>query len=51
MVAFGMLAMTFTLTLLKETIVPDLDRLRPGKLLRNYLEVGTNTRSSQPPSS
>lgn len=44
MVAFGLLAMTFTLTLLKETIVPDLGRLRPGKLLRNYLEVAGNAR-------
>jgi MFS transporter, DHA1 family, multidrug resistance protein len=44
MVAFGLMAMAFTLSLLRETIVPDLGRLRPRQLLRNYLEVAGTAR-------
>lgn len=44
MVAFGLMALGFTLTLLKETIVPDLGRLRPRELARNYLEVACHAR-------
>lgn len=44
MVAFGLMAMAFTLALLQETISPDLGRLRPAKVLRNYLEVAGNAR-------
>jgi DHA1 family bicyclomycin/chloramphenicol resistance-like MFS transporter len=44
MVAFGLMAMAFTLFLLRETIIPDLGRLRPGQLWRNYIEVAGNAR-------
>ncbi|MGL4196358.1 MAG: multidrug effflux MFS transporter [Allorhizobium sp.] len=44
MVAFGLMAMGFTVFLLRETIVPDLGRLRPAQLLKNYLEVAGHPR-------
>lgn len=44
MVAFGLMATTFTLLLLRETITPDLGRLRAGRLVRNYAEVIGNAR-------
>ncbi|WP_377277854.1 multidrug effflux MFS transporter [Rhizobium sp. R86522] len=44
MVGFGAMAVGFTVLLLKETIVPDLGRLRPAQLMRNYLEVARNAR-------
>lgn len=44
MVAFGLMATAFTLLLLRETIIPDMGRLRPGQLLRNYASVIRNTR-------
>lgn len=44
MVAFGLMAMGFTVFLLRETIVPDLGRLRPAQLLTNYLEVAGHPR-------
>jgi DHA1 family purine ribonucleoside efflux pump-like MFS transporter/DHA1 family bicyclomycin/chloramphenicol resistance-like MFS transporter len=44
MVAFGLMAMAFTLLLLRETIVSDMRRLTPGQLLRNYASVIRNTR-------
>jgi DHA1 family bicyclomycin/chloramphenicol resistance-like MFS transporter len=44
MVAFGLMAMAFTLLLLRETIVPDMGRLRTSQLWRNYIEVAGNGR-------
>uniref|UniRef100_A0A7C1T1F7 Bcr/CflA family efflux transporter n=1 Tax=Agrobacterium albertimagni TaxID=147266 RepID=A0A7C1T1F7_9HYPH len=44
MVGFGAMAVGFTVLLLKETIIPDLARLCPRQLLRNYLEVAGNAR-------
>lgn len=44
MVTFGLMAMGFTVFLLRETIVPDLGRLRPAQLLKNYLEVAGHPR-------
>ncbi len=44
MVGFGLLALTFTLALLRETVVPDLGKLRPARLLSGYAEVAGNKR-------
>ena len=44
MVAFGLLAMSLTLLFLRETIVPDVGRLHPARLLGNYLEVAGHPR-------
>jgi len=44
MVAFGLITMAVTTFLLRETIVPDLGRIRPAQLLKNYLEVAGHPR-------
>lgn len=44
MVGFGLLALIFTLALLRETVVPDLGKLRPAQLLSGYAEVAGNAR-------
>lgn len=42
MVAFGLATGVCTIFLLRETVTPDLARLQPARLMRNYAEVARN---------
>lgn len=44
MVVFGLLAGSCTILFLRETVIPDLGKLQPASLARNYLEVARNSR-------
>ncbi|MBT9370680.1 multidrug effflux MFS transporter [Rhizobium sp. CSW-27] len=42
MVGFGLLAAASTIFLMRETIIPDVRRLKPARLMRAYAEVAQN---------